>query len=106
VRVWPATPLTGSQIRTVLSQPAEASQDPSGTTANTPSVLVWPVRVWRSAPLAGSQIHTFLSQLAEASQDPSGATATTATPRVLPAWGLRVVPVIEPKSAIPGGYDR
>jgi hypothetical protein len=35
-------PVVGSQIRTVSSSLAEASQDPSGATANANTVPVWP----------------------------------------------------------------
>jgi len=40
------------------SEPALASQDPSGTTANMFTAPVWPVRVWRRLLVAGSQIRT------------------------------------------------
>ena len=51
-------PVTGSQIRTVPSLLAVASQDPSGATANANTQLVWPVRVWRVVPVTGSQTRT------------------------------------------------
>jgi hypothetical protein len=68
-----------SQIRTVLSQLAEASQLPSGATANASILLVWSVRVWRVCPVRGSQIRTVASSLAEASQLPSEAIASAST---------------------------
>ncbi len=71
------------QIRAVASLLAEASQVPSGATANACTVLVWPVRVWRVCLVCGFQIRTVSASLAEASQDPSGATANAATPRRL-----------------------
>jgi hypothetical protein len=40
VRIWTAAPSTGSQTRTAPSLPAEASQDPSGATANAPTPWV------------------------------------------------------------------
>ena len=39
-------------------RPAEASQVPSGATANAVTPPVWPVRVWRACPVCGSQIRT------------------------------------------------
>ena len=80
-------PVTGSQIRTVPSSLAVASQVPSGATATAPTLPVWPVRVWRWVPVSGSQIRTVPSPLAVASQLPSGAIATAAT---LPVWPVRV----------------
>jgi hypothetical protein len=55
-------PVTGSQIRTVLSAAAVASQLPSGALATAFTVPVWPVRVWRWVPVAGSQIRTVLGR--------------------------------------------
>ena len=46
-------PVCGSQIRTVSSWPAEASQVPSGATATPRTRPVWPVRVWRVCRCAG-----------------------------------------------------
>ena len=84
MRVWRAVPVAGSQIRTSPSSPAEASQDPSGATANAGTPPVWPVRVWRAVPVAGSQIRTSPPSSAEASQDPSGATTNARTSLVWP----------------------
>ena len=61
-------PVTGSQIRTVWSSLAVASQLPSGAIATARTLSVWPVRVWRWVPVAGSQIRTVRSSLAVASQ--------------------------------------
>ena len=80
-------PVAGSQIRTVPSSLAVASQVPSGAIATARTVPVWPVRVWRSVPVAGSQIRTVPSPPAVASQVPSGAIATARTP---PVWPVRV----------------
>ena len=59
------------QIRTVLSQLAVASHDPSGAIATAYTGFAWPVRVARRVPSV-LQIRTVLSQLAVASHDPSG----------------------------------
>ena len=72
-------PVTGSQIRTVPSSLAVASQLPSGAIATACTPPVWPVRVWRSVPVTGSQIRTVPSSPAVASQLPSGAIATAST---------------------------
>ena len=68
--------VAGSQIRTVPSSPAVASQVPSGAIATALTESVWPVRVARCWPVAGSQIRTDPSRPAVASQVPSGAIAT------------------------------
>ena len=57
-------PVAGSQIRTVPSPLAVASQLPSGAIATAHTVSVWPVRVWRWVPVAGSQIRTVPSPAA------------------------------------------
>jgi hypothetical protein len=78
--MWRAVPVPGSQIHTFPPSPAEASQDPSGATANARIVSVGPVRPWRAVPVNGSQIRTSPPWPAEASQDhPSGLTASAAT---------------------------
>ena len=86
-----ARPLAASQIRTVPSQPPEASQLLSGATATADTTRVWPVRVARCCPLATSQIRTRPSWLPAASQLPSGATATAYTQLVwlLALWTAR-----------------
>ena len=50
--------MAGSQIRTVPSPPAVASQVPSGAIATAVTRPVWPVRAARCWPVAGSQIRT------------------------------------------------
>jgi hypothetical protein len=55
-------PATGSQIRTVLSSLAVASQLPSGVIATACTVSVWPLRVRRRAPVTRSQIRTVRSK--------------------------------------------
>ena len=82
-----------SQIRTVWSQLAEASQLPSGATATAATRLVRPVRAARSWPVAVSQIRTVPSPPPEASQLPSGATATASAPPVWPVKAARSFPV-------------
>ena len=79
--------MAGSQIRTVPSSLAVASQVPSGAIATAVTRPVWPVRVARCWPVAGSQIRTVPSPLAVASQVPSGAIATAVT---APVWPVRV----------------
>ena len=92
VRVWRACPVCGSQIRTVPSLLAEASQEPSGATASAATAPVWPVRVWRACPVCGSQIRTVPSSPAEASQEPSGATANAAHPAGVAGEGVAGLP--------------
>ena len=82
VRVWRVAPVTGSQIRTSPSSPAEASQDPSGATTNAVTLPVWTGE--GVAGGAGDRIpdpHLPVQiAAAEASQDPSGATTNALTP--------------------------
>ncbi len=81
--------MTASQIRTVLSPLAVASQLPSGAIATACTQSVWPVRVCRWAPVTASQIRTVLSPLAVASQLPSGAIATARTAAGVAGEGVR-----------------
>jgi Domain of unknown function (DUF4131) len=96
--VCKAVPVLRSQIRTsqsvTTSPPAEASQDPSGATTNSPTEPRWPVRVRRITPILRSQIRTFPSMPAEASQDPSGATANVTTTPMWPVRVCKAVPVL------------
>ena len=53
LRQWP---VSGSQMRTVASPEAVASQWLSGAMASAFTGRVWPVRVWRQWPVSGSQM--------------------------------------------------
>ncbi len=69
------SPVALSQVRTVPSAPAVATQVPSGAIATEPASVA---RVCRSCPVAMSQSRT--SSATVASQIPSGATATATMP--------------------------
>ena len=78
------TPVSISQIRTVLSLPPEAICLLSGEKAMELTCPVWPVSVLMLRPLAASQILMVQSVLPEPMYFPSGEKATGRTPSVWP----------------------
>ena len=73
--------MAASQIRTVPSWPAVASQAPSGAIAAAVTLLKLAVQVTHGRPVAASQIRDIPSWPAVASQVPSRAIATAVTGR-------------------------
>ena len=89
-----SAPVSGSQIRTVVSSPTEMRSRPSALTAQPHTQSVWPRSTWRVSPVGTDQIRTVVSSLADASQLPSGAAAQQLTRPLCPVRIARVVPSV------------
>ena len=79
------SPLLASQILTVLSRDADASQAESWEKTTDKTQSLWPLSVCRHSPLLASQILTVLSRDADASRAESWEKATDKTPSLWPS---------------------